>query len=71
MVVDSNDEEANDFKIKMILDLDGNKLLDVLVTISFSGGEMSNKLSAKFKFIPVTDFNLVLTNKMREGLNED
>jgi hypothetical protein len=71
MVIDSEDEEANDFKIKMILNLDGDKLMDIMISINFSGGEVSNRLSTKFKFTPESDFNYVLTSKMRTQLDED
>jgi hypothetical protein len=71
MVVESQDEDSNVFKIDMILNLDGSKLMDILISIDFSGGEMSNKLSSKFKFSPVADFNYILTSKMRKQLDED
>jgi hypothetical protein len=71
MVIDTEDEEINDFKIKMVLDLDGDRLMDILISINFSGGEVSSKLSSKFKFTPVPDFNYVLTSKMKQMMNED
>lgn len=71
MVVNPNDDEENNFKIKLILNMDSQKLLDLLITINFTGGEMSSRLSSKFKFIPVTNFNLILTNKMRREIDED
>ncbi len=72
MVVDnSEDDDVNDFKINVFVNLDGKKLLDLIISIDFTGGEMSSRLSSKFKFIPVADFNLILTNKMRETINED
>ena len=71
MVQDETDEEANDFKVSLIVNLDDKKLLDLIITISFTGGELSSRLSSKFKFIPASDFNLVLTNKMRQTINED
>ena len=71
MMIDSEDEETNDFKIKTIVNLDGSKLLDLIISINFTGGAMSEKLSAKFKFIPVPDFNLIMTNKMRTQIDEN
>jgi hypothetical protein len=71
MVVDPEDEEKNDFKIDIIVNLDGNKLLDLIISVNFSGGEMSSKLNSKFKFQPVTDFNYILSNKMKGIIDED
>lgn len=71
MMIDSEDEDSNDFKIKTIVNLDGSKLLDLIISINFTGGAMSEKLSAKFKFIPVPDFNLIMTNKMRTQIDEN
>jgi hypothetical protein len=71
MVVDSDDEEANDFKIKIVINLGTKKLLDITININFAGGEMSSRLSSKFKFSPVPDFNLIMTDKMRKSIDED
>jgi hypothetical protein len=71
MALNTNDEEANDFKINMVLELDEKRLLDILIFVSTSGGELSSKLSTKFKFLPVADFNLILTDKMKRTIDED
>ena len=71
MIVEDGDEDSNDFKFKIKVSLDGEKLFDLLIIIGFSGGEMSSKLNAKFKFMPVSDFNLILTDKMNKVGNED
>ena len=71
MLVDKNDEENNDFTIKVNLELDNEPLIDCLVSVKFSGGEMSGKLSAKYKFEPVSDFNLKIANKMSGKSKED
>ena len=71
MVLNPNDEDDNNFKIKLILNMDSKKLLDLIISINFTGGELSSRLSSKFKFIPVPDFNFVLTNKMRGEIYED
>lgn len=70
MVVNTDDEDANDFRIKIIVNFQDKKLFDLNISIGFSGGEMSPKLSSKFKFNTVPEFNLILTNKMREVLDE-
>jgi hypothetical protein len=64
MIIDKTDEENNDFTIKINLELDNEPLINCLVSVKFSGGEMSGKLSAKYKFEPVSDFNLKIANKM-------
>jgi hypothetical protein len=71
MVVEEGEEDSNDFKLKIKVSLDDQKLFDLLITVGFSGGEVSSKLGAKFKFIPVSDFNLVLIDKMNKFRNED
>jgi hypothetical protein len=46
----NEDEEMNDFLIKIKLELDDNTLVDMQVIVKFAGSEMSGKLSAKYKF---------------------
>jgi hypothetical protein len=65
----SEEEENNDFKIKMILDLDGSKLLDMTIVIKFSH-EMSGRLSAKYKFDLSSNFNYIIATKKTEGLED-
>jgi hypothetical protein len=65
----SEEEESNDFKIKMKLELDGTKLLDMTIVIKFSS-EMSGKLSAKYKFDLSSNFNYIITTKKTEGLED-
>lgn len=65
MVVDENEEENNDFVIKMKIGIDGNPLMDCVVSVRFSGGEMSGKLSAKYAFEPVDNFNTIVSEKTK------
>lgn len=65
----SEEEENNDFKIKMILELDGSKLLDMTIVIKFSH-EMSGRLSAKYKFDLSSNFNYIIATKKMEGLED-
>jgi hypothetical protein len=65
MVVDENEEENNDFVIKMKIGIDGNHLMDCVVSVRFSGGEMSGKLSAKYAFEPVDNFNTIVSEKTK------
>lgn len=62
------EEESNDFNFKLILELDNQPLINCNIQVKFSGGEVSNKLSAKFKFEPVDNFNVLISNKM-SGVN--
>jgi hypothetical protein len=61
--VDKEDLENNDFNIKLRLELDGNKLMDMNIIVYFSGGEMSGKLSAKYKFELSPNFNYLVSKK--------
>jgi hypothetical protein len=65
----SEEEESNDFKIKMKLELDGSKLLDMTIVIKFSH-EMSGRLSAKYKFDLSSNFNYIIETKKTEGLKD-
>ena len=65
----SEEEESNDFKIKMKLELDGTKLLDMTIVIKFSS-EMSGRLSAKYKFDLSSNFNYIIATRKTEGLED-
>lgn len=71
MLIDNDEEENNDFTIKLLLELDDKLLISCDISIRFSGGEMSGKLSAKYKFEPSDDFNIRVSNKMLKIQNED
>lgn len=60
----STEEENNDFKIKIRLELDDEALIDFFITVKFSGGEMSGKLSAKYKFELADNFNYIISKKV-------
>lgn len=59
----SEEEENNDFTIKIKLELDDNTLIDMFIIVKFSSGEMSGKLSAKYKFDIADNFNYLIKNK--------
>lgn len=59
----SEEEEMNDFKIKVKLELDEDTLVDMEVIVKFSGSEMSGKLSAKYKFDIADNFNYLISKK--------
>jgi hypothetical protein len=53
--------ENDDFTMRMKLDFQEKSLVDMFVTIGFSGGEMSGKLSSKYKFDIASDFNYIIS----------
>ncbi len=59
----SEEEDKNDFNIKIKLELDENPLMDMSISVKFSGGEMSGKLSAKYKFELSPNFNYQISKK--------
>ena len=59
----SEEEENNNFRIKIKLELDDDTLIDMFIIIVFSGGELSGKLSAKYKFDLVDNFNYLISKK--------
>lgn len=63
MVVE-DEEENNDFTIKLILEMDEKPLITFNILVKFSGYEMSSKLSAKYKFELSDDFNFRISQKI-------
>ena len=61
--VNEEDEEMNDFNIKLKLDMDDSTLIDMNILVKFSSGEMSGKLSSKYKFDLADNFNYLISNK--------
>jgi hypothetical protein len=59
----SDEEELNDFTIKIKLELDEETLIDMIITVKFASGEMSGKLSAKYKFDIADNFNYLISKK--------
>lgn len=71
-LVVKSEEEENDFIIKMFLELDKKPLINCIVNVKFSGGGLSEKLSAKYKFEFSDDFNFRISEKLKKGIvNED
>ena len=62
-IVNEEDEENNDFIIKIVLELDGEQLIEMFINVKFAGGEMSGKLNAKYKFELVDNFNYLISKK--------
>jgi len=60
----TEDEEMNDFNIKMSLEMDNEKLIDMSIIVKPTGGEMSSKLSAKYKYDFNDKFNLIINKKI-------
>ena len=59
----SQEEENNDFNVKIKLELDDDTLIEMFIVIKFSGGEMSGKLSAKHNFEIPENFNYLISKK--------
>lgn len=59
----SEEDENNDFNIKIKLELDEKTLIDMFIIVKFSSGEMSGKLSSKYKFDIADDFNYLISKK--------
>jgi hypothetical protein len=57
------EEENNDFNIKVNLEMDHELLASFDIIIKFSGGDISSKLSAKYKFNLADDFNYRVSEK--------
>lgn len=61
----SGDEDMNDFPMKIKLELDNETLMELLISIKFTGSEMSGKLSSKYRFDLSDDFNYKVSKKLR------
>ena len=59
----NEDEEMNDFLIRIKLELDDSTLVDMQVIVKFASSEMSGKLSAKYKFDIADNFNYLISKK--------
>jgi hypothetical protein len=66
----SEEEENNDFNIKIKLEMDDNVLIDMSIIVKFTGGEMSGKLSAKYKFELAPNFNYLISKKQSGEIEE-
>ncbi len=64
-VFNKSDEEENDFKVKIKLDIDNENLLNTSTTIKFSGGEMSGKLNARHNIDISPRFNYLISKKLK------
>jgi hypothetical protein len=53
--------EDDDFKMDIKLNLKEDLLLSMFMTVGFSGGEMSGKLSSKYKFELAPNFNYLIS----------
>jgi hypothetical protein len=60
---ESIDTEDDSFKMKMMLSLKDETLVEFSMNVDFSGGEMSGKLNSKYKFELAPNFNLLVSNK--------
>ena len=66
----SPDEEQNDFIIKLVLEMDNQVLLKMNINVKFSSGEMSGKLSAKYKYEISDNFNYLISKKLIDDIQE-
>ena len=58
---EDNETQDDDFKMSIKLDYKEKNLLELLINIGFSGGEMSGKLNSKSKFELTSDFNYIIS----------
>lgn len=68
-LVVSKEEENNDFNIKLKLNMDDQTLIDMSILVKFTSGEMSGKLSAKYKFDLSSNFNYLISKKSQSNID--
>jgi hypothetical protein len=54
----------NDFKIKLILNFENEKLIEMDIIIKFSGSELSGKLSSKYRYEIPANFNYLVSKNI-------
>jgi hypothetical protein len=64
----SEEEEKNDFKIKIKLELNEEVLINMEIIVRFSS-EMNGKLSAKYKFDIADNFNYLISKSAEQGVD--
>ena len=69
-LIDLNKQEDNNFKIKTKIELDGELLIDCLIIVKFTGGEIGSKLTTSFKFEPVDNFNFMIAEKLKNSVQQ-
>lgn len=62
----SEEEDNNDFNMKIILEQEDQALITFSIKIKFTGGEMSGKLQTKSQFELAPDFNYIIAKKSLE-----
>jgi tartrate dehydratase alpha subunit/fumarate hydratase class I-like protein len=66
-LMNSEELEDNNFKIKIKIELDDEHLMDCMITVKFTGSELSSKLSTSYKFEPSDKFNYLVTEKLKSS----
>jgi len=59
----AEEEEDNDFKIEISLELGGEKLIGMQISVRFTGGEMSGKLGAKYRYELADNFSYMVSKE--------
>ena len=62
VIEDDENEDINNFCIKVKLVNNDNEIIGMNIIIKFTGGEFSGKLTAKYKFTVPDNFNYLLSN---------
>ena len=57
----SSEEEDNQFKFKINLNLKEEELLSMYIIVGFSGGEFTSKLNAKYRYELASNFNYIIS----------
>ena len=57
----SSEEEDNQFKFKINLNLKEEELLSMYIIVGFSGGEFTSKLNAKYRYELASNFNYIVS----------
>lgn len=64
----NEEEENNDFIIKLILEMNDKELIKMNINVKFAGGEMSGKLSAKYRYDLSDNFNYIVSKILFDNI---
>jgi hypothetical protein len=62
------DNSLDNFPIKIKVLFNGKEFINLIIEVSFSGGEVNTKLSAKYNFELASDFNFTILNTMSNDI---
>lgn len=64
-----DDDALNNFPIKIKVNFNGKEFISLVIEVSFSGGEVTSKLSAKYNFELSDRFNFIILDSISKDIS--